>query len=91
MNEAAAKGLPIISTDKCNAANEMLEDGASGYILPSETIDGWADKINTLLENDELRHCMAKKTLSVAAHYTMEQMVSVHLDVFEKIMEKRKK
>ena len=89
VNEAAAKGLPIISTDKCNAANEMLEDGVSGYILPSETIDGWADKINTLLENDGLRRDMAEESLEVAKQYTIERMVSVHLDIFAKIMERR--
>ena len=91
INEAMSLGLPVIASDVCNAADEMIEDGVSGYILPSDTVEGWAEKINALLEHDNLRHRMAEASLAVAKQYTLERMVDAHLDIFDKIMEKRRK
>lgn len=88
VNEAASQGLPIISTDKCNAANEMIKDGINGYILPSDTVEGWADRINALLKDEELRRSMAEKSLNIGRQYTLERMIDVHLEIFKKIMDK---
>ena len=34
INEALAYGLPVITTDKCMAGLEMIENGKNGYIIP---------------------------------------------------------
>lgn len=36
IGEAMAKGLPIITTDKCLAGKAMIENKVNGYIVPSE-------------------------------------------------------
>ena len=33
INEALAYGLPVITTDKCMAGLEMIENGKNGYII----------------------------------------------------------
>lgn len=81
VNEAMANGLPIITTDKCVAGLELIEDGENGYIVPVENIDMLARKITFLLQNDSLRKIMAQKSLEYIKRYTIENMVVAHLKI----------
>ena len=36
VNEAMAYGLPVISSDMCGAASEMVKNGYNGYIFENE-------------------------------------------------------
>ena len=77
INEAMSYGLPIITTDKCVAGVELIENGENGYIIPVDAPDILADKINEILNNQELREEMGKKSLSKIENYTIENMVQV--------------
>ena len=81
VNEAMANGLPIITTDKCVAGLELIEDGENGYIVPVENVDMLARKITFLLQNDSLRKIMAQKSLEYIKRYTIENMVVAHLKI----------
>ena len=39
INEAMANGLPVISTDKCIAAMELVKRDINGIIVPSENLE----------------------------------------------------
>ena len=45
INEALAYGLPVITTDKCMAGLEMIEDGKNGYIIPVNSVKKLAEKL----------------------------------------------
>lgn len=40
LNEAAASGLPIISSKACGAARELLRDGRNGFLINSTDVTG---------------------------------------------------
>ena len=58
INEAMSYGLPIITTNKCLAGVELIENGKNGYIIPEENSIELAKYINILIRNNVLRKSM---------------------------------
>jgi glycosyltransferase involved in cell wall biosynthesis len=55
--EAMASGLPVVSTDVGGIA-ELVEDGVSGYLTPSGDVGAFADALERLAGDAELRERM---------------------------------
>lgn len=81
INEAMANGLPVITTDRCIAGLELVEQGESGYIVPVGDINALIDKIQIILQNINTIQFMQLQSLRKIVMYTIEYMVLVHLDV----------
>ena len=79
INEAMAKGVPVISTYKCNAAVEMIKNGYNGYIIESNEVSELSNSINHFfkLSNEEKRE-MQVNTMKTAEQWTIENMVAYH-------------
>lgn len=82
INEAMACGLPVISTDRCIAAKELITDGENGYVVPVGDAAALAEKIQTVMQDDALRAAMSENSLKVIAPYTTENMAQAHVDIF---------
>jgi glycosyltransferase involved in cell wall biosynthesis len=54
LQEAKAAGLPIVAT-RLNAVPEIVDDGASGLLVPPRDPQALADAMRTLLDSSELR------------------------------------
>lgn len=87
VNEAVGFGLPVVSTERCVAAQTMIESGVNGFICKSEDSDGLAEKISILLNDDTKRNAFAKKNIEIAKEYTIESMAKRHLEIFNKILD----
>ena len=83
INEAMAFGLPVISTDKCVAALELIENGINGYVVPSEDITELRNRMKQLLNTDSLCVEMGKSNLQKIKEYTIEKMALRHLDILK--------
>ena len=59
INEAMANGLPIITTDRCVAGVELVENGVNGYIIAVDDTDALVEKIKLLRDNIALRRKIA--------------------------------
>ncbi|MCL2069132.1 MAG: glycosyltransferase family 4 protein, partial [Oscillospiraceae bacterium] len=70
VNEAMANGLPVITTDKCVAGLELVEDSGNGFIIPADDAVQLAEKMNTILGDDELRQKMARESIRKIQPYT---------------------
>lgn len=57
--EAMAFGLPVIST-KWACIPEIVEDGVNGFLVEPRDVDALAERICTLLVDDELRRKMGQ-------------------------------
>lgn len=90
INEAMAQGLPIVTTDMCLAGCEMIIDEENGYIVPIDNPSLLAEKINIILNDDNLRMKMCVNNLEKAREYTIEKMVVQHIDIFEKYHQREK-
>jgi glycosyltransferase involved in cell wall biosynthesis len=82
INEAMACALPIITTNRCGAGIELVKDGVNGYIVASEDIKMFQQKIYELIDNKQLIQKMAIESLNRIKDYTIENMVKINNKVF---------
>jgi glycosyltransferase involved in cell wall biosynthesis len=84
INEAMAKGLPVVTTDKCVAGLELVENGVNGYIAQSENDIQIAECLNNILSDDALREKMAMESLNTISSYTIENMTEIFYEIIKK-------
>lgn len=77
VNEAMAKGLPVVTTDRCIAGLELVENGVNGYIVPVDDASALADAI------DQGFGLEPRKSLEKIRQYTVEQMAQKHMDILQ--------
>ncbi len=82
VNEAMAYGLPVITTDRCVAGLELVEDGVNGYIVPVGDAAALGEKMKKILEED--LQAMGRASLEKIQPYTIENMARVHRTLFER-------
>ena len=92
INEALAKGLPVISTDTCMAALDMVVDDVNGYIVPytsnkAELAKSFLERTLSVINDKQKLHLLSENALITATHYTYENMASVVCSALEKIHE----
>jgi len=78
--EAMACGLPIVATN-VGGIPEIVQDGENGFLVEPENPEGIAQKVLTLLENDDLRRRISQNNLEKAKNYSWEAAV----DKLEKV------
>ena len=81
INEALAYGLPTITTDRCVAGLELIENGVNGYVVPVGDAAALAEKIKAVMASD--REAMGKAALEKIRPYTLENMAKTHVEIFE--------
>lgn len=82
INEAMANGLPVITTDRCVAGLELIENGVNGYIVPVDDPKVLAEKINAVFSGDYRR--MGAAALETIRPYTLENMAKAHVEIFDR-------
>ena len=85
INESMSFGLPIISTDKCAAADELINIFDNGIIVPIEDEKQLAKAIDTLANDKNLRLRYGKNSLNGIKDYTIENMIKDYLVIFDKV------
>lgn len=80
INEAMAQGLPVVTTDRCVAGVELVEDGVNGYIIPVKDTGALSRAINRVLEQDYRK--MGEAALETIRPYTIENMAAAHVEIF---------
>jgi len=84
INEAMSQGLPIITTERCIAGLELVDDD-NGSIIPIDNSAILADEINRIICNDNLLVSMSNSSLVKIKHYTIENMAKSHIELLEAI------
>lgn len=80
INEAMANGLPVITTDKCNAGLAMVSD-ENGAIIPVDSINSLASSLKHILSDDNKRLQMGIESLNIIKNYTIENMAVIHKNI----------
>ena len=88
LNEAMAKGLPVIASDSV-VAGENLIDG-NGKIFETYNVDELSKDIDYCLK-DKINKQMAKRSLEIIKDYTIENMARRQLIAFNTYFVKAKK
>lgn len=84
INEAMGCGLPIITTNKCIAGIEMVENNKNGVIISVEdinNIENIVKEVCYLNADNNLNY----NNINQAKKYCIENMVREHLKIFDQI------
>lgn len=85
INEAMSVGLPILSTNKCIAATELVENGVNGFIVESNSIEQLKIGIEKCMNNFGMFN---SRSIELIKEYTFENMALRHYEIFKKILKK---
>jgi glycosyltransferase involved in cell wall biosynthesis len=72
LNEAAAAALPIVATENVGAAHDLVEDGVSGFRVPSGDSAALADALRRLAEDEAFRRNAGARSRELASRFTPE-------------------
>jgi UDP-glucose:(heptosyl)LPS alpha-1,3-glucosyltransferase len=87
--EAAACGLPIITT-RCNGAAELLHDGQDALLVSDPgDVEALAQRVRTLVD-PAARQSLGRAARQTAVKHTFDTNVDRVLAVYEESMEKRR-
>lgn len=88
INEAMSRGLPIISTNKCMAAVELVNEN-NGKVVDSDSVSSLSTAITHFnkLENKKLYE-MGFNSIRAIKDYNIENLSEEHFNVIKKIVEK---
>jgi glycosyltransferase involved in cell wall biosynthesis len=75
--EAMSRGLSVITTDRCVAGLELIENYENGFILPPNNENELINKINLLARSQILREKIMINNLSKIHYQTFENMVFI--------------
>jgi glycosyltransferase involved in cell wall biosynthesis len=72
LNEAALAGLPLVATTAAGAAWDLVEDGANGFRVAPDDVDGLRAALRRLVEDDAFRRAAGARSREIAARFTPE-------------------
>lgn len=82
INEAMSFGLPIVTTDKCVAGVELIENWKNGFLINVDDSEMLREKILTILSDEQLQYQMSIENVKQIENYTIEKMAERHLEIF---------
>lgn len=88
MLEALASGLPLIATPT-GGSEELIKEGVNGYIVPMKNSQILAEKIITVLQNDNLRIRLGENSRQKAESLSWEKVAESYKKLYQKISENK--
>lgn len=82
MIEAMACGLPVVSFDFKCGPKDIIDDGKNGIIVHDGDIEGLANAMMKLMDNQILRKTMSENAKKVVDTYSEENVMKQWLDLF---------
>ncbi|MBN1346144.1 MAG: glycosyltransferase family 4 protein [Phycisphaerae bacterium] len=85
--EAMAVGKPVVASGICGVPY-MVDDGKTGLLVAKDDVEGFADRIMKLLEDDDLRLSMGREGRAKALReYNNDVIVEQTINVYRKAVE----
>lgn len=67
--EAGSYGIPCVAFDSAQGAKEIIDDGVNGFLIKNRDMEIFINKVQKLLEDEELRKKMGLAGIEKAEHY----------------------
>lgn len=83
--EALALGKPVISTDHKHGADEIIENGKNGILVPIRDPQKMAQAILKVLEDTELRQNLEEEARKRSENFSREKMISGYEELFSEM------
>jgi glycosyltransferase involved in cell wall biosynthesis len=83
--EAMACGLPVVSFDCPAGPDEIIIDGVDGFLVPSGDVHALADKLMTLMSDEDLRKRLGQQARQTAQRYDMAVLADQWTALFDSV------
>lgn len=84
--ESASFGLPQISFDINTGPSDIIENEKSGFLIPDGDLEGYAEKLKALMQNQNLRESMGKRAKEIAQEkFSKEVIMKKWFELFERL------
>ena len=87
--EAMACGTPVVASHVGGLAF-LVQDGVTGYTVPVDEPQALADRLITLLQNQDLRARMGSQAASFAKQYGWENISARILQLYEEVIARKR-
>lgn len=87
--EAMASGLPVVSFDCPAGPDEIITNEVDGLLAPSGDVKALAEKIMTLMADEDLRQRLAMQARQTAKQYEMASLAKQWQRLFETVTNNR--
>lgn len=83
--EAQTFGLPIVAFGCRCGPKDVVTDGEDGFLVPEGDIQGLADRLMELMQNEQLRKAMGRKAKETSHHYEEETIMNKWMEIFRSL------
>lgn len=73
VNEAMAAGLPVLVSDRCGCAPDLVSEGVNGFTFDPYDVHGMADLMARIAHNDVDRAAMGRASRAIVADWGPER------------------
>ncbi|MEO0266936.1 MAG: glycosyltransferase family 4 protein [candidate division WOR-3 bacterium] len=75
VNEAMCFSLPIIVSNRCGCAKDLVKNGENGFIFEAGNIKELSFYLNKLIGDKDLRERMGKKSFEIIKNYNYDNVI----------------
>lgn len=79
--EAMQAGLPLVSYDVRVGPRAIIQDGKNGYLIPEHDKKMYVEKVESILDNQQLHEMMSKESQVYAEKFSEEQIIKRWLEI----------
>lgn len=72
VNEAMAASLPVVVSDACGSAADLVRDGYNGFVVDRDDIAVLADRLQRLVADADLRQRMGRESRKLIDRFTYD-------------------
>ena len=87
MAEAMSCGLPVVAFDCPYGPRTIVEDGSNGFLVEEGDMQGFADSMSRLMDDDALCRRMGSTAVMTARRFSANQVMPQWLTLFHELTE----
>ena len=88
--EAMSCGLPVVAFDCPYGPAAIINEGVNGFLIPSDNMHYFADKLSLLIEDSSLRKHMGQAALDSSDRFNADLVMPQWLALFDELSKKHR-
>ena len=76
VNEAMAAGLPVVVSDRIGCRQDLVDEGANGYLFDPDDTEGLARILSNIAAPDRDRGALGRRSLEIIAAFDLDRFVT---------------
>ena len=88
--EAMSQGMACISYDCVSGPSDIINDGTNGILVADQNKEAMINRLNELIENEDLRQSLRNNSLKSLDKFTMENVGNKWMRLFNDLLDPKK-